>query len=418
MRIITLKVDEFNNYAKQHKYASFYQTSSYANFRNNLEKYDIHYLGFEDNGVLIGATMVIYKELFWGYKYAYAPRGFLIDYTNKRLINELTYRLINLLKKQKFIFIKIDPSIIIRERDFEGKTIYQSETADGIISTLTQNNCEHFGFNLYNESLLSRFNAFAKLIPNIKNLYNSFSKEVKENIKEANRMAIKVNVDEDNNIENFYSFIKPAYGRKGLRYFKNLFESFHESDDIKIFYASIDSAKYAQNTNNLYNSELEKNEGLTKIIESGNNKYDINRVINDKIESDKILNIYKKDIIVSTDFLRKYPDGLICGAALVIKQNKGAEIIINYTPKQYNHFKVNDILTYEIMKYYANRKLKYINLGAVTGNFDCKSKFYPILKSKQGFNSSIIEYIGEFNLIINPFMYKVYKNKAKKQKLV
>ena len=107
MRIITLTEDEFNSYARKHKYASVYQTSMYANFKNILENFDIHYLGFEENGSLIGATMVIYKELFWGYKYAYAPRGFLVDYTDSSLIEELTQRLINLLKKQKFIFLKL-----------------------------------------------------------------------------------------------------------------------------------------------------------------------------------------------------------------------------------------------------------------------------------------------------------------------
>lgn len=414
MRIITLNEDEFNSFAKRHKYASIYQTSMYANFRNSLENFDIHYLGFEDNGSLIGATMVIYKELFWGYKYAYAPRGFLVDYTDSRLMKELTYRLIKLLKKQKFIFFKIDPPVINCEYDFDGNVIYESETADDIFNTLSNNNYEHFGFNLYNEASLARFNAFAKLIPNGKELFNSFSKEAQDNIKTANRMAVKIEIDESNDVNRFYEFVRSAYGRRGRKYFQKLFESFTKNDSIRIFYAKVDSNKYAQNTNNLYNSELERNEGLIKIIESGDRKYDIDRVINDKIESDKILSVYKKDILVSTEFLRNQPDGVTCGVALVINNSKGAEILINYSSKEYERFKINDILTYEIMRYYANHKCKYINLGSVAGNFSKRTKFYPLLESKKGFNSSVIEYIGEFNLIINPLMYKVYKNKMKK----
>jgi len=194
----------------------------YANFRNNLENFDIHYLGFEDNGNLIGATMVIYKELFWGYKYAYAPRGFLVDYTNSHLIKELTYRLINLLKKQEFLFFKIDPPVIKRELDFDGNVIYESENAGDIFNNLINNNYEHFGFNLYNESSLSRFNAFAKLVPNGKELFNNFSKEVQDNIKTANRMAVKVEIDESNDVNRFYDFVKSAYGRRGKKYFQYL----------------------------------------------------------------------------------------------------------------------------------------------------------------------------------------------------
>ena len=90
MRIITLKEDEFNSFAQKHKYESYCQTSNYANFKAEQENYDIHYLGFEENNNLVGATMVIYKNLFWGYKYAYAPRGFLIDYTDTYLVNAIT----------------------------------------------------------------------------------------------------------------------------------------------------------------------------------------------------------------------------------------------------------------------------------------------------------------------------------------
>ena len=418
MRIITLREDEFNNYAQKHKYASFYQSSSYANFKNNQENYDIHYLGFVENNNLIGATMVIYKHIFWGYKYAYAPRGFLIDYTNRRLIKELTYKLINLLKKQKFIFIKIDPPIIIKEHDFDGNLIYQSETSDNIINILKENRFEHLGFNLYNERMLSRFNVFSKLVDNNRNLFNSFNSDVQKKIKDTNRMAVKVFIDESYDVNRFYDFIKKGYGKKGKNYFENLVDNFSKKDNIKIFYAMIDSNKYAQNTNNLYNVELEKNEGLTKIIESGDKKYDIQKVINDKIESDKVLNAYKKDILISTDFLRKYPDGLVCGAALVISHGKGAEILINYGLKEFEHFNVNSILNFEIMKYYSDKKFKYINLGSVSGNFSSKSKYYPMLENKKGFNSSIIEYIGEFDLIINPLMYKVYKQKSQKKNIL
>ena len=418
MRIITLKEDEFNSFAQRHKYETFYQTSAYANFKSHQEKFNIHYLGFEENNNLVGATMVIYKQLFWGYKYAYAPRGFLVDYTDTYLINEIIKKLKQLLYQQKFVFFKIDPPIIASERDFDGKIIYQSETVNDILDTLKKNDCEHFGFNLYNETLLSRYNVFAKLIPNSKTLFNSFSSDVRNKISVANRMAVQVEEDTTYDIDKLYDFLKKTHGKKGRRYFQNLFNSFSKNGDIKIFYAKINTNQYTTNTNNLYNSELEKNEGLTRIIESGDKKYDIERVINDKIESDKLLSTYKKDILVSTDFLRKYPDGILCGVMVVITQKKGANILINYQLDGYERFNINEMMIYEAMKYYANKNYKYINLGFVSGNFEPNSKYYHMLIDKKGINSSIIEYIGEFDLIINPFIYKIYKSKSKKKKLI
>ena len=68
------------------------------------------------------------------------------------------------------------------------------------------------------------------------------------------------------------------------------------------------------------------------------------------------------------------------------------------------------------MKYFGKKNLKYLNLGSITGNFNPNSKFYKALLSKIGFNSTIIEYIGEFDMIISKFMYKIYKRKTKKEK--
>lgn len=418
MRIITLKEDEFNAFARKHKYESFYQTTEYANFKNHSENYDIHYLGFTNNNDdLLGATMVIYKELFWGYKFAYAPRGFLIDYTDSYLVNNITTELKNLLHKQKFIFIKIDPPVIVNERDRDGNVIYNSETINQILTILKRNDYEHLGFNLYNESILSRFNIYARLNNNTRALYNSFDKDIKEKIKLGNQSAITLEVDEDLDVDKFYDYIKRAYARQGKRYFKELIDSFSKEDHVKIFYAKLNTNKFTQNANNLYNVELQKNEGLTKIIESGDSyKYDIQRVIDDKMESDRLLNIYKKHVVESTNLLRKYPDGISCGVALVVEQNMGVNVLVNYTNPIYAKYNVNEVMTYEIMKYFSNLNYKYINLGAVTGNFNPKAKFYSSLKNKMGFNSSVIEYIGEFNLIINPLMYKVYKYKEKKKK--
>ena len=98
--------------------------------------------------------------------------------------------------------------------------------------------------------------------------------------------------------------------------------------------------------------------------------------------SDKLLQAYKKDIVISTKLLKSNPDGIICGAALVIQDAHGVNVLINYIDKNYIKYNADTILTYEIMKCYGKLGFKYINIGAVTGNFNSNSKYYPILESK------------------------------------
>ena len=124
MKIITLSYEEFDNFAKNHKYYTYYQTKNYADLSKTIDGFDIHFLGFcDDGGKLVGASLMLYKTLFWGYKYAYSPRGLLIDYEDTALVSEVSNELKRLLKKQKFIFIKVDPPVIASERDKEGNII-------------------------------------------------------------------------------------------------------------------------------------------------------------------------------------------------------------------------------------------------------------------------------------------------------
>ena len=79
MLIKNLNEQEFDNYAKNHKYSSYYQSSSYGSLMSDYDLKPI-YLGFYDGAELIGASLILYKTPIMGFKYGYAPRGLLIDY--------------------------------------------------------------------------------------------------------------------------------------------------------------------------------------------------------------------------------------------------------------------------------------------------------------------------------------------------
>ena len=416
MKIVSLNKDEFDNFASKYKNNNYYQSSNYAEFEKQTENYEIHYLGFLDNNDnLFGAALMLYKTLFLGYKFAYSPRGLLIDYNNLDMIKEVSIGLKRLLKKQKFIFIKIDPLVVASERDKEGKIIKFNDHVNNIIGELKKLNYEHLGFNLYNESILPRWAVLAALNSDGRILLNNFDTEIKEKITYANNMSFTVSEDKSGNIDRFYEILKKGNIKKSKKYFDCLYNSFIANNKIKIFYAFLDTKKYVSNANKLYSQEEDKNIKLGEIIQSGDTiKYNIQKAITDKIVSDKLLSSYKKDIITSTKLLKENPNGIICGAALTIEETNGVNIIINYEDKAYSRNNISTIMTFELMKYFGKLNYKYINLGSITGNFNSTSKYYALLSSKLGFNSSILEYIGEFNMVINPLMYFIYKKKYKK----
>ena len=416
MKIITLTKEEFDNFSSNHKYNSYFQSSNYADFAVSNEQYNVHYLGFiDEKDKLIGAALMLYKQLFWGYKFAYAPRGLLIDYDNDEIVQNVSQEIKKLLKKQKFIFITIDPLIVASERDRNGKIIQFNNSVNRILTNFKQCNYDHLGFNLYNESKLPRWNVIARLNNDGRTIYNNFDQNVKDKISYGNSIGLIVEEDPNTDIEAFCEYVKKSFSKGGKKFFTNLYNAFHPSNKIKIFYCKLNTRKYTENVNKLYAEEEEKNIGLANIIQSGDTiKYNIQKAINDKIESDKLLHAYKKDIVASTKLLKTNPEGITCGAALVIEDAHGVNILVNYVDHDYAKYNSDTLLTYEIMKYYGKLNYRYINIGPITGNFDSNSKYYPMLENKLGFNSSILEYIGEFNMILNPTMYHIYKKKYKK----
>ena len=64
---------------------------------------------------------------------------------------------------------------------------------------------------------------------------------------------------------------------------------------------------------------------------------------------------------------------------------------------------------------YNSRGFKYLNLNGVVGEFEKTNEFSGLNESKLGFNSTITEYIGEFDIILNKFSYSMFEKFNKKK---
>ena len=66
------------------------------------------------------------------------------------------------------------------------------------------------------------------------------------------------------------------------------------------------------------------------------------------------------------------------------------------------------LMQYEMIKYAKENNFKQLNFYGIDGDFDEKSPGYGLFDFKRGFNADVIELIGEFDLIENKALYKMY----------
>ena len=417
MRIVALTKEEFDNFAYKHKYSTYYQTSLYADV-SKFEGLNTFYIGFVENEELVGATLFLYKTVYLYYKYAYAPRGFLIDYTDAKLVRNVTMGLINLLKKQHYAFIKIDPPIICSERDKKGNIIYFSNTVNEILNILNKNKYKHQGFNKYFENYKPRFVAFTNLQSDLKTIYSKIDDEAKQIIDNSINAGVEIVQDKDGNIDELYKFIVLKNKKRKKRYYTGLFNNFGLNNKMEIFFINVNTDKYLNNMKNMYDKELANNENLASLIQdTALSMKEKQNIISDKMESDKRLNYFKNELISATNLSKQYPDFVTIGAAFTIKHNRGVELVIDSYLEEYMRFNPRYVLLWELIKKYKNENFLYFNLNAVVGDFTKEDlgKFNTLNNIKLKFNATVMEYIGEFDLIINDRIYNKFREKIEKK---
>ena len=131
------------------------------------------------------------------------------------------------------------------------------------------------------------------------------------------------------------------------------------------------------------------------------------------MESDKLITAYKNSLLKATELLKQKPEGIIVGGAMVIKYDNAAYIFTEGIDPAYNNINASTLLKWQLIEIFNQEGYKYINLNAIVGDFENtnpkKNPYVGLNESKLGFNSTVTEYIGEFDIVLNSFSYNLYK---------
>jgi len=410
MKLVKLNADQFDKYASSHRYRNYYQSSIYADIMTNFG-YRTQYLGIiNEEKKLIGATLIIYKDVFIGNKIAYAPRGILFNYEDAEKVKELADKLKKTLGKQGFMLLRIDPYVPLTIRDTEGSIMNINSNGNAIIDNLKKAGFEYKGKTLYFETEKPRWEALILLQRDIREIFAKIDKRVKNKIKRANSNGLEVVKEKD--LKKLYNLVNNK-DKKPPLYYKTYYEKF--GSNIDIYYAKINTENFLVNSKKNYTKEAEYNEFLSQRIQDLNiSSEEKQEYLNKKMDSDKLIASYKNNLISATDLLRDNPNGIVVAGAMVIKYDNAAYIISEGINEKYSYLNASYLLKWQMINDYNEQGLKYINLGGIAGDFEQKpSKFATLNDTKFGFNTTITEYLGEFDIVLNNFAYSWYKKMNK-----
>ncbi len=381
MVIKELTNQEFKKFTNNYKSSSLYQTPEYG-FVMNEEKYDTIFLGLVDNDTILAASLILIKNK-GKLKYAYAPRGFLIDYSNYALLEKFTLLLKKYLSKIGVVAIKINPPI---------------EHNDEAFNNLTRLKYRHLGYNNFFEGLKPRYEAIIKLNKPYYDLFKDIKKEFRTKIRGAEKLGIKIYKGKENELKYLYNQTEKKYPRE-LVYYKNVYNFF--KDDCEFYYAKLDTYKYLKQASD----KVIKEENKNKILKATKKK----DIITVKMEKDALLSKYKEDLIKANKLVNNYPDGIILATCLIVKNKKEIYLLMDGYNKRFKSFNAKHILIWKLIEKFSKEGYKVFNLGGIPNPDKYNPKYEGLKEFKLSFNVKVKEYIGDFELVTNKALYLLYK---------
>ncbi|MEG1309341.1 MAG: peptidoglycan bridge formation glycyltransferase FemA/FemB family protein [Bacilli bacterium] len=404
--------NEFKSFTEAYPFSSIFQTVEYANVMK-YEGYTVIYVGAFQNNNMIAGAMILVKKIR-GFLYAYCPRGFLIDYCNNSLMADFTKMLKKFLGKKDIVAVKLCPIIVKDIYNSDGKVIGNNPNYNAIFNNLQTLGYYHFGYNSFFEAYKPRFEAMIDISQNYTDLFKNIKNEYKTKIRSAESNGIKIYKADINEISFIYDQVK-GKTKKNINFIENSFKYMGNSNKIDYYYAKLDTEIYLK----LTKKRFEEQDVLVNSINESilRKKESSTKTINKKIEADNTLSLYKLKLIEATNLMREYPTGLVVSTVIVTKHRSEVFLYLDGYEKKYKNLNAKHLLMWKMIEKYSNLGFKRFNLGGVT-DVRLKSEKYDGLNNfKTNFNSSIMEYIGDLELITNKPLYFLFKQRVKESDL-
>lgn len=415
MEIKELKPEEFDKFVNKYPVSSMYQTSEYGFVMEN-QSYEVMRLGLINDTADLCAVSLILIEKLNKFKYAYAPRGFLIDYTDTKLVKEFTDKIKKFLKGINVMAIKISPLIAKTKYTPYLNITLANPAYENIYNILKREKYYHLGYNNFFEAFKPRFVAIANLDKDINSMFSTLSPEVQSKITMCDLAGVRIYKGNENNLRFIHEQMADKSPKK-IDYVNDMYKYFNATGKVDIFFAQLESKTFLVNTQVEYQKQINVCNTVTaKIFQNQGNANQ--ELINLKIQEDNKLAELKNQLVYATNMLRTYPNGILIASAMVIKHKDQVYLEVDSYADEYKHLCANYLLIWKLMEKYATDGYKELNLEGVANPQSDDATYKEMTDFKLSFNSSCIEYAGDFELITNYPLYSIYRNGAPIRKML
>lgn len=397
MEFLTITKEEYENYTINSKLLT-YLNNPIRDEVNKSKNREVLYYGVKENKKVIAVARILAYNSKLG-KTFYIIRGPLMDYNNFELVDFFFNNLKVILKKEKGLFIKIDPALVYKERNIEGEIVPDGIDNSQVVDHLKKLGFKHQGF--YKNFDLSKLNRFEFKI-DIKNktkeqILKEMKQQHKSRINRAEKYCVEVKELKKDELGLLHDILEAASKR---RHYENTpLEALKRQSEVlgdkaKFLVAYLNVKKYEA----FLNEELEINEKkYNKELEKKANENTLKQIENYLISTRKR--------IEKLDELKEKGDLIPISCATFEMYGKMINCIHSGSFDEYMDYCGPYAIRWYMFKWGIENGYEIFNMQGITGYFERSDPNYGIYEFKKGFNGYVDEYIGEFHL---PLSWKYY----------
>ena len=415
MKLIKLNKKDFKNFADKHPQITFHQTEEWANLKK-VNNWQAHYIGLEnDNDEIVAGAMILSKTLpIIKKKMFYSPRGFLIDYNDKKLLETFTNELKKYIKKEQGIFVKIDPFVEYQEHDNDGNIVKDGYNNKSAVENLKKLGYKFFGFNLMQDTLQPRgMHVIETKNRTLDDVMKDMESKTRQILRKNERCGITTREITRDELPIFKDIMKHTSDRREfvdrpLSYYEAMWDNLHDSGILKILIAEIDFNIYEKNTieekeeteKSLKERIYKKDKGILKMNEkkfNSSNKQD-----------EETIKRLEKQLEKIKELKKEYGDKEILGGILFLIYGNEVLSLHGGSHAKLMQFQSAYTIHFEGVKMAVEGNYNRYNFYGITGDFRKENPLYGLYLFKKSFGGHVVELIGEYDLIISKFWYNTY----------
>lgn len=415
MKLIKLNKKDFKSFADKHPQITFHQTEEWANLKK-VNNWQAHYIGLEnDNDEIVAGAMILSKTLpIIKKKMFYSPRGFLIDYNDKKLLETFTNELKKYIKKEQGIFVKIDPFVEYQEHDNDRNIVKDGYNNKSAVENLKNLGYKFFGFNLMQDTLQPRWmHVIETKNRTLDDVMKDMESKTRQILRKNERCGITTREITRDELPIFKDIMKHTSDRREfvdrpLSYYEAMWDNLHDSGILKILIAEIDFNIYEKNTieekeeteKSLKERIYKKDKGILKMNEkkfNSSNKQD-----------EETIKRLEKQLEKIKELKEEYGDKEILGGILFLIYGNEVLSLHGGSHAKLMQFQSAYTIHFEGVKMAVEGNYNRYNFYGITGDFRKENPLYGLYLFKKSFGGHVVELIGEYDLIISKFWYNTY----------